>query len=1005
MENLVSKYKSIVNDNRSKSLPFYSAVFDFIEGYASKVGFDALIKMFEFLMELEGSSVDCHFGLGFLHLAISSDRVGIVVFDTKILLYEISWPRGTIKIAFSHFNKARKILKNNPLIYSLLIRCLIMKGYSDLPLRLLNKISQAEISKTENVIFNYFMRETLFFLEIHIVEVLLSHRDHNRALERLQKAKNLVNDKNKTANLLLRVLLYRAYIMANQPQEALFELKKARKDFPHVPLFYDLIGRVYWATKRFKLAAFYLEKAVGLYVNFPKRQTECFVLLEFSTGMYIWRNAKPTDRTIFNEILDHFNKCVDLIKRHDLEDTAYNKFKILPSLIDIDERIYHLKQSSNLENLYVRLKSIMQSLYYCDFKFEIYNYHTKMLIDTDIISLVFSAKMLFIDYLVNILEKGSLSVIDELPDGSKIKREVLFSGWLNDCVLYLRKQNFKKEIVAFENLEIFKNRINNRSINEIPMIEQRELITILFWDFEIMGGSFSCKSLERIDSAEISAALRRIENGQNVMINGISKVSEEVRRIPSAFISESVKLDETIKRIWKSEAPKEIPEIVFAPEHVRINRLHNPILQPILERSRERYFLEYLFLKGQIHYLHCFVILKERGIDFNPEEFINQPDLILKKIKSNLNTILRPFRDEEDSNVLPFRIEGPNRGYFILKIDERKQFNSNIIEAKEKYGTALSLFNDSKFSESIEKLHGKNGAIDKYFNYMDAYKLLAKCYIKLGLQNIEMEKIQEVRRFLARRFSWHKEGVQAINKYLSTTDTELLGNENEIFDEIKRERDEICELLSQLTQNVITKSEEDITWDTFDAIQDVVMKHGLEKDNKAVTIELLNLKAESMKIIRELLSEQVKEEISKLRFIKIEGQTDDEIREKYQKKESEILLTCIETIINLLRGRRYRRSDFDSWQDCVKHIGYHIGKSIDPPAPSQKANRRVRRYVREYLKIVEREDLNSKSIEEQTLIFKKYGFGKKRLQDVRGYLELEKEVTFNDERDKGNKIL
>ncbi len=526
-----------------------------------------------------------------------------------------------------------------------------------------------------------------------------------------------------------------------------------------------------------------------------------------------------------------------------------------------------------------------------------------------------------------------------------------------------------------------------RSVEEITEEMQKKLIASLFPSFELISKeALILEEVKHLRNEIGEIAVIKKELPERVAAEVSAKVAESMKvqshviqktldKIPEVFIEG---LKETIRDIGVPKAAK-IQEIVFLPEMVMANN------QPVLKKSACRYFLENLVLKERIHYLEGFVIFRERGVRFNPHDYLNDPLQRFKNCRADLVfEISNKLGKEEFEKSWPILIPNETEdGYFKYKRNEKKPFNTNIDEAKRIYVEANVSFEKCQYNDAVGKLYGPDGVIAKYSNYLDANKLLAKCYINIGLQNIEGEKIREVVRFLERRHSWYKDAISFMSEYLNRDAKTLVGNENRIFARVKEQRDEIGDILAKLKQVPIPETEDDRKWQMFDEIQDIIEKHRQDVDSKNINIEVSDLSKPHNKIMHELIPQSIIDKIKIFNGMKENASAEEKI--EIEKKENEILIKGINAAIIVLKRQRYYRADFTTWQDLADCIRYEGEKSLNSLNPPEKGKITVRRYFRKFLEIAKKEkielteNLEPKWItfEELREILKKHGIGKR----------------------------
>ncbi len=797
-----------------------------------------------------------------------------------------------------------------------------------------------------------------------------------------------------TDNLLYNYFffLFISLIRLGELNNARFVIRDWKREYPNDPKIYELLAQLFVEKAKYELASRCFKKAKELYKSFDaERYTLCDAGRLFASGMVSWQNlykkGENTDRSYY-----YFEKCAKIIQNRNLE--FYGDFSLLPHFIKIDKKFATLSKLKSLFSLKRKVGNLMT--YICvKMKGSVVGFGVSrkkgyiMVYPSYLnLELLMSIKLHYLMFLYK-----SLAGIPLESD------EVLTSkhGDMNENWQY-RLYEFYKHILheaklsrcayAFDYLKIFRERINHRQLEQIPAQERGSLLSSLNSHLLTIGEplSLGIVSLDQEYIRRIEMNLREINEKLNKTGQELSEFKQDQKAIIPYVKEISKKTGSLASELTKEQV--DTPEIIFTPEHVTVSTIR----VPILKTSRERYMIEYLVLKEEIHYLYIFIILKERGVNFRPGYFISNPMSKFKKMKADLGTLLHPFQSQMEEDILPFEIVGPEKGYF--KLDVKRNYKSNITEAKDLYRIALSLFNEEKIEESIKILHGKDGAIHKYFNYLDAYKLLAQCYIVLGIQNVQKQKIEEVRRFLERRFSWYEEGISTINEYFNVVKELPVSNEVFVFEKIKEERDEIHEILEQLRQIRSSKTGEDKKWAAFNELQDIISEGSLGMDDEDVINELLKSKKKIAKIMRELIGKPVENEIERLRAMRI----DDAIA--MDKKEEEIMLKYLMLLITLLKQGRLKRSDFPSWGDLFNYVSYHVAKSANPHN-SSKHNLTIRRYVRKYLEVIEKEKLESKTYMEKMKILKKYNISKDKYLKIIKYLRKVENVPFDDERDRG----
>jgi len=971
---------------------------------------DFALEFFEELSKRKNKSDNIALGLGFAYyLKASNYEIPYfeIVDELRVMFHHFKLT-SMYRQAERYLRRGLKIYQNDLVILSALAHCYYGLKYKARHVIFNRALQLYEESVSANKLVSLVAVDALSRVYLFIAKDYIEKGQYAEAISTL-KGMRLSSPFGQF--LFRRALTLRiAYSSLGQHQDAIRSVMEYRKRFKDDSMCL-LVGLSFLRLFQYYRASVCFARALrtDMLAMVPKCEIE--VLYEFTSGMWQWKNG------FIDQADDHFERAAELITKNNIK--KFDVIEILPEILSMDSRINRLAKCDDVDDFFDHLSCLNEDMN--SLMFTIYKIHAPPLSSSEIYgqeSRNGELRSFCLRYVTAIKKrqrtidpvKNPLDVILVLLVSKGIYSTCLFLCFMKMCeveeVVELYKSAFSALGVKIEDDNDLLTFINEMISNTMTILDKVGLFAFnkALDDLGMFIKKFWFTRIEELEKKykefadfinELNPSLKKI--GYESTSQAINTYLINIGKIEVISVSE--KENNRIKpeeEIAKTKTLK-IPTITFTPEQVTLNTVE----QPILERSRERYFLEYLILTDEIHYLHSVVFLKEQGIHFNPEEFMKNPLVKFKKIKTNLYTNLRHFQKEENKSILPFKINGLEKGFYVLKESEYKRFKSNITDARNIYNAASSLYKEGKTSECIEMLQGKNGAMTKYFNFLDAHKLLARCYIKVGLSNVEKEKIRVVVRFLERRLSWFKGSIPIINQYLNKEGIEIIGNEYDIFNDIKKERDEIEDLILQLTQIPIPQDEEDIKWKIFGEIRDIVAKHASEQNNKAIINELQESRTEYTKVIHELIQRPVNERIEKLKLMNIRARTDEERQREFEERKNEIKLSYFNILIDLLRKKRYERSDFDSWQHFVDFINYHLEETADPPDPAESGNRRVRSYVRKYLGIVRRENLKGKSFAEQWPILKKHGFGRKRFQDVINYLKRGKKVVHDDERDRG----
>jgi DNA-directed RNA polymerase specialized sigma24 family protein len=850
--------------------------------------------------------------------------------------------------------------------------CHVLLGEIEYFEQVLVKVNLEQISAPERIFFKLTAILIAYFYTLKTSASLVKAKDYTNALNKLESSKSLYP----RSDLVRNMLLCDIYQRLGNIEKIICVAKETKKIAPQFPLVYDFLGKAYISRNNFRMSSLYLRKAASLYQSLSPdnnyRVIECEILCEFSSGMLALQKFGMVNKNGLKETLNHFHRCANLVKKNKMDSHhSYRRLQILPHLIELDERIYSLRDSFNLIDLNIRVQAVLLDLFNWGIKFGLIEKQQSLTkrVKADIISSIFATKLCYISYLHDTLANKDFDEVLKLNGNIEIQRHALYEKWMNVCKLFFENLKLEEDSLIFENLVEFKEKIAGRSIDNIPENEQMSLLKTLLPNLNAVSNDFSLRAFKEIALLQEEVQTGRIE--QKEMARAQERGQKTLEEMVTAILS-------IVKK-----APSDIINIDFFTEKVRINGLK----RTPFKKSRERYLLEQLVLQKKLHYLHSFIVFKERGYDFICSKFVKNPFHLFVKHISALRDKIKNIKDRASGESI-IEIGGPHGGYY--DIIEKKKFDSNIKKAMEKYEKAKKLFKEKKYGEAIRELSLMcvDSAITKYNSYLNAYILLAECYVKIVPQRDDNVELRNVERFLEKWDAWYCEAIGAIKEYLKRLDNrKLIGNEESVFEQILKKQGQIRNALEALKQYPIPKTEEDIKWDKFDEIQSIIEQHSTEEETED-TIDELYLHSELKEVMHEIFSRVIKRQFSYLGAMRPE-------RKAQAKKE--IYIKATDSFIDILRQRRYKRTDFVNFAGAINVIVRKINESFEPAkGPDEKRNDTMKTLLVKYESAIRKQGLEHLSYEQQRKIL---GWSQDTLWSVITYLNEKKACELNDEYD------
>lgn len=965
----ISKYKAVVQSAREHEM-FGIITLSFLEDYTKRVNSDFVIQILNSLIK-EKPKYYAYFALAYFKFRKISGNIEIAISKVKEPACWIAWPIKESKITLKYLKIVQKVIKKDLIVETMIAYCHILLGKIECFEQVLTKVNLEKLSAPEKIFFKSIATLIAYIYTLKTSASLIKAKDYTNALDKLESSKSLWP----RSELARNMLLCDVYQRLGNIEKIICVAKETKKIAPQFPLVYDFLGKAYARRNNFRMSALCLRKAASLYKSLSPGQNyrviECEILYEFSSGMFTLQKFGMVNKDGLKETLNHFHRCANLVKKHNMDSRpTYRKLQILPYFIELDERIYNLRNSLNFIDLNIRIQSILLDIFHWGTKFGLIEKQQPSAkpVKADIISSIFAAKLCYISYLHDTLANRDFDEILTLDGNVELQRGVLYERSVDLCKLLFENLKLGESVKIFENLIEFKEKITGRSIDEIPENEQISLLKILLPDFNTISNELSLGVLKEIALLREEVQIGRIE--QKGRVKKQQRDHQALNEIATAILS-------IIKK-----GPTDIINIDFFAEKVRIDGLKDTPFK----KSRERYIFDHLILQKKLHYLHSFVVFKERGFDFVCSKFVEDPSGKFGKHISAFRSMIEDIKDKASGEPIMV-IEGPHNGYYELT--ERREFNSNIKEAMRIYEKAKNFFEEEKWEEAIKKLSimWDDSAITNYNDYLDAYILLAKCYAKIVPQRDDNVELRNIERFLEKWDAWYCEAIGAINEYLKRVDKrKLIGNEESIFGQILKKQGQIRNALKALDQYPIPKTEEDMKWDKFDEIQSIIEKH--KEDETENTINELYLRSELKEIMHELFSGVIKKQFSYLGAM---------TPERKAQAEKEIRIKAIDSFVDILRQRRYKRTDFVTFADAIKVIIKKINKSFEPEkGPDEKRNDTMKTLLEKYEGAIRKQGLEHLSYEQKRKIL---GWSKGTLWSVITYLNEKKACEHDDEYD------
>ncbi|MGB3479903.1 MAG: hypothetical protein WBB67_12175 [bacterium] len=518
------------------------------------------------------------------------------------------WSDVRIDLALSHLRRAVALDKDNPYIHCLLAACYLVINDSR---------CEKWRKKFDEKLYNMNKEEGVLLVAVLFVGVALSklrdvlisikiENNYEKAREILEltieEFKNI-----KPPHFLPAACyscLYFIYETKGLHENAISILKEQIRLYHDNPVGYYSLGFEYLEELNYELSSSYFEKAIELLPKGSFIESCIIVMNEFSRGMLKYQERKKWFyKDNLKEIYKHFFKCSELINDK-LEKHGYKVLKYLPRLIEIDKRIFDLRESISFIDLKYRVANIIENME--PLMYTIMDSSRLFFIPTPeaAVASPFYVKFAYLQYLNLLLQKNwpnmvmgddfyqrmknvflpaTGSHIDEIKKNNILK--ILGKRYLDIFeairqslkiptidLLYLtsalgrvmlNSSNFGEDTVIFDDLEAFKEKMNNRSIDEIGSEEEAVLLKILFQSFEkIANDLFALELMKNISSQflegknEIMVELR--ETREMIKLELLKKEEEkDLKILTNARVDNTGKVCEIYKEVsykWIDES-------------------------------------------------------------------------------------------------------------------------------------------------------------------------------------------------------------------------------------------------------------------------------------------------------------------------------------------------------------------------------------------------------------------------------------------------------------------